>query len=186
MQTIATITQSPILKKHPKAFYWCYERHLIAGETPVTVQLGAQDAEDHHLHGISHLTQRNTWDTRRTERMTERHFQGLLWIPTHASPVTNEIFHWKTPNPITSSASSTENVSVEGQGQKQWLVSIYQALCFHLSFSFHFTIKCHIKSQEKLTDVCGCSLTKCRFLIFNYFNKSLWFAFKTCHPQRPK
>ncbi len=49
-----------------KGLYRCYECHLIAGQPPLTVQLRAQDTEDHHLHGVSYLLSEGystTWET---------------------------------------------------------------------------------------------------------------------------
>lgn len=39
----------------PRRPYRCYESHLVAGQPPLTVQVGAQDTEDHHLHGVCYL-----------------------------------------------------------------------------------------------------------------------------------
>ena len=31
------------------------QRNLPAGESPLAVQLGSQDTQDHHFHGVGHL-----------------------------------------------------------------------------------------------------------------------------------
>jgi len=52
------------------------------------VQLGAQDAEDHHLHGISYLSQRDV----KGVDIREKVYLEPLRILTHDSPVRIEIF----------------------------------------------------------------------------------------------
>lgn len=50
-----TARNQPTGERGPGAAYRGQQRHLPAGEPPLAVQLGRQDAQDHHLHGIGHL-----------------------------------------------------------------------------------------------------------------------------------
>lgn len=61
---------------------------MIAGETPLAVQLWTKDAKDHHLHGVSNLSiALEMWVWKRKVLM---HYIRIL---THDSPVRSEIFH---------------------------------------------------------------------------------------------